>query len=451
MVSILCLCTTLTLIGLTLLIPWGILKYIYTYWRRMGFPELPPNIPLGCLSPVVRTQTKSLGENLRDIHLNNPGVPYLGIYMFFRPVLLIRDPKLVKRILITDFDHFHDRGMHCNESTDPIAANLFVLPGKKWKDLRAKFSPTFSSAKLKTMFPVIVKNTKLLQHHLNPLSDQHQVVPMKDLVSRTTIDIIASVFFGLELNAIAEPNHVFVLMGKLFMEEEDVRQKLTNLGIFLFPQMFPLFNLRVVRPSIHSSIIGFIQRAIELRRIEILSNCSPKNDFIETILNLMEEDTLMSLENCAAQAFFFYVAGYETSATTATFCLYELVKCPKWMGKVQREVDAVFKMGHGQLHYADLGKLKSLDLCLKETMRKYPALPILNRECTKDYQVPGTKDIIKRGTPVIVSNFGLQMDENYFPDPNRFDPSRFEGEDHLNLETFPFYPAGAGPRYCLGQ
>lgn len=121
------------------------LKQTYTYWARKGFPSLPPDIPWGCLRPVVVQQTKSFGEQVRDIHLQNPGSPYLGLYFLFRPVLLIRDPELVKRVLVTDFDHFYDRGMFYNEKTDPIGANLFVMPGQKWKDLRNKLSPTFTS------------------------------------------------------------------------------------------------------------------------------------------------------------------------------------------------------------------------------------------------------------------------------------------------------------------
>lgn len=121
------------------------LKQTYTYWARKGFPSLPPDIPWGCLRPVVVQQTKSFGEQVRDIHLQNPGSPFLGLYFLFRPVLLIRDPELVKRVLVTDFDHFNDRGMFYNEKTDPIGANLFVMPGQKWKDLRNKLSLTFTT------------------------------------------------------------------------------------------------------------------------------------------------------------------------------------------------------------------------------------------------------------------------------------------------------------------
>lgn len=80
----------------------------------------------------------------------------------------------------------------------------------------------------------------------------------------------------------------------------------------------------------------------------------------------------------------------------------------------------------------------------------YPALPLLNRVCTKEYRIPGTDHVIPEGMPIIISNLGMQMDEKYFPNPEKFDPSRFEGED-LGQEKLPYYPAGGGPRYCMGK
>ena len=92
-----------------------LIRYIYTYWSRNGFPFLRPDIPWGCMRPVVVKQTQSFGERIRDLHLANPQSPFLGIYIFFRPALLIRDAGLVKRVLVNDFDHFHDRGIFYSE------------------------------------------------------------------------------------------------------------------------------------------------------------------------------------------------------------------------------------------------------------------------------------------------------------------------------------------------
>lgn len=59
-------------------------------------------------------------------------------------------------------------------------------------------------------------------------------------------------------------------------------------------------------------------------------------------------------------------------------------------------------------------------------MRKYAVLPVLNRQCVKDYQIPGTQQVIEKGTDIFIPVFGLQYDEKYYPDPTRFNPDRFK-------------------------
>lgn len=69
-----------------------------------------------------------------------------------------------------------------------------------------------------------------------------------------------------------------------------------------------------------------------------------------------------------------------------------------------------------------------------------------NRICVKSYRVPGTDVILDKGTPVLISTLGLQLDEEYFPNPLKFDPTRFENK--VNFGSF--MPFGKGPRLCFG-
>lgn len=86
-----------------------------------------------------------------------------------------------------------------------------------------------------------------------------------------------------------------------------------------------------------------------------------------------------------------------------------------------------------------------------ETLRKYPPLPVLNRICTKAYPVPGTNYVIKEGTKIVISSLGLQMDPDYFPDPEKFDPERFSEENKKKIQPCTFIPFGEGPRICIGN
>lgn len=96
-----------------------------------------------------------------------------------------------------------------------------------------------------------------------------------------------------------------------------------------------------------------------------------------------------------------------------------------------------------------LSKLSNTNL-FPETIRKYPGLPILNRECTKTYQIPNSKYVIEEGTAVVISLMGLHRDPEYFPDPLKFMPERFL-DGQRNCNDVAYFPFGEGPRTCIGE
>lgn len=78
-------------------------------------------------------------------------------------------------------------------------------------------------------------------------------------------------------------------------------------------------------------------------------------------------------------------------------------------------------------------------------------MPILSRECNKDYQVPGSKFVLPAGTQVQIPILGIQMDPEYFPDPDRFEPDRFTEEEKSKRHHYTYLPFGEGPRNCIGK
>jgi cytochrome P450 family 6 len=86
-----------------------------------------------------------------------------------------------------------------------------------------------------------------------------------------------------------------------------------------------------------------------------------------------------------------------------------------------------------------------------ETLRKYPPVPFLTRECTKKYTIPGTDVTIEEGTLVVIPVIGLHKDQKYFPNPEKFDPARFREEMKSKRPQFTYLPFGEGPRICIGK
>lgn len=108
------------------------------------------------------------------------------------------------------------------------------------------------------------------------------------------------------------------------------------------------------------------------------------------------------------------------------FCAYELSKHPHIQKKLHQELDSLVKSGNvNDLTYEVLNSMKYLDWCIDETLRKYPIVPILSREATRDYNFAGTKYKIEKGTPITIPVLGIQRDPKIYDNPMEFRPERF--------------------------
>jgi len=108
----------------------------------------------------------------------------IGIYSLFKPNLVITDLDLIRTVLTKEFGSFHDRGMYYNEKVDPFTVNLFFTPGKRWRNLRVKMTPTFTSAKIKQMFLILKKCSEELSKNLDSKAQMRDSIEIKDVFVR---------------------------------------------------------------------------------------------------------------------------------------------------------------------------------------------------------------------------------------------------------------------------
>lgn len=131
--------------------------------------------------------------------------------------------------------------------------------------------------------------------------------------------------------------------------------------------------------------------------------------------------------------------------------LYNLAKYPEIQQKVFDE--ARHELGDDPektVTMQQLNNLSYLELVIKESLRLYPSVPIFGRKVNKNLTIGDVT--IPEGTSVNISPFFNGRDPNIFPDPLKFDPSRFDVE--LNNEKnnpYAYVPFSAGPRNCIGQ
>lgn len=169
----------LVILLITILYVW--IKYVYSYWERTKFPSIKPTIPFGNICETA-LGTKCMGLNLYDLYKQSTE-PIVGIYLLFRPALLVRDADLVKSVLSTDASSFYDRGIYHNPN-DPVANNMLMMTGQEWKTTRSKLTPTFTSGKLKGMMPIIMDIGEKLRNRISLAVEKNETVEILDLTIR---------------------------------------------------------------------------------------------------------------------------------------------------------------------------------------------------------------------------------------------------------------------------
>lgn len=214
--------------------------------------------------------------------------------------------------------------------------------------------------------------------------------------------------------------------------------------------MLDWLNMDPVNTEVTSFFLNMIQMTIKHRE----DNNIYRNDFMQLFIELREEEKgtgqQLTTEEIAANCILFYNAGTVSTSGSIGYLLYEVAAQPEIMRKLQSEIDETLEANKHVITYDMLHVMPYLDLCVKETLRKYPGLPHLNRECSVDYKLPNTHYTVKKGTSIVISVMGLHYNPKNFEDPYKFDPERFrKGKETYNKDAY--MPFGEGPRQCVGK
>ncbi|KAF7394824.1 hypothetical protein HZH66_007998 [Vespula vulgaris] len=333
--------------------------------------------------------------------------PYIGIFVRNTPILILKDPILIKDVLIKDFTSFSERHTSVTKKVEPLSQHLFHLEVAKWRPLRNKLSPAFTSGKLKEMFPLIVECSHHLEQYINNMPDNN-TVEIYELMGKFNTDVIGNCAFGIEMNAIADDNSEFRKMVKETME---YRKK-----------------------------YNFI-----------------RHDFINILMELKEQPNKLGEEIeltdslCAAQAYLFFGAGFESSSWTMSNVLYELAQHHDIQDKVRKEIKEEYSRNNGTIVFESIKRMKYLHAVFQETLRKHPPVWNLFRKCTaSSYTFQGTKLTIPKNQTIFIPILGIHHDPNIYPKPEVFDPKRFIDENNIINDTT-YIPFGRGPRSCMGE
>ncbi|XP_034652030.1 cytochrome P450 6a22 [Drosophila subobscura] len=433
---------------ITLAIGFWYVRTRLSYWARRGIGHVRPSFPMGNMDGLRRT--KHFNDIVTPLYelFKGSGAPFAGMYMMLRPVVLVLDLELAKEVLIRDFANFEDRGMYHNERDDPLTGHLFRIDGPKWRPLRHKMSPTFTSGKMKFMFPTVCEVGVDLAEVCGELASNAMcgILEISDIMARYTSDVIGRCVFGLECNGLRNPEAEFAVMGRRAFTERR-HNKLIDGFIESFPDLARRLRLCQIHPDITDFYVRIVKETVKQREEQGVV----RNDFMNLLIEMKRSGEL-TLEEMAAQAFIFFAAGFDTSASTLGFALYELARQPQLQDKLRQEIEAALQLHEGQFTYDSMQELRYMELVIAETLRKYPPLPHLTRISKNWYAAKGHRHFyIEPGQMLLIPVYGIHHDPAIYPEPHKFIPERFMADQLAQRPTAAWLPFGDGPRNCIGM
>ncbi|XP_012368805.1 cytochrome P450 3A5-like [Octodon degus] len=431
-------------LALSLLLLYLYGTYTHGYFKKLGISGPKPLPFVGNLLSYKK------GSWMFDIECHKKYGKMWGLYEGREPVLLIMDPDMIKTVFVKEFYSVFTNRRRIRPSV-MMRNSVFSAEDEQWKRIRTLLSPTFTSGKLKEMFPIIERYAGVLLKNLQQEAKKGAPVSMKEILGAYSMDVITGTSFGVNIDSLNNPQDPFVQKAKTLINF-DFFNPLIFLG-FLFSFCVPIFemlNLSVFAKESKQFFINFVRR---VRKNRLDMNQKHQTDFIQLMINSQnskETESYKALSDVeiTVQSISFIFAGYETTSSTLSFIMYELATHPDIQKKLQQEIDAALP-NKAFPTYDILAEMEYLDMVVNETLRLYPIANRLSRVCKKDIEINGV--FIPKGTVLVVPVFALHHDPKYWKNHEDFFPERFSKKNKENTEPYAFLPFGIGPRNCIGM
>ncbi len=348
------------------------------------------------------------------------------------PGILFNKPEHIHSILVEHAYDF-DKGLAVHNTFRPVIGDgILSSEGDFHRRQRKLMSPPFQPRHIASYAEIMGQYGEQIQQTWSDGS----IIDVNHQMTNLTMSIIGKALFDAD---------VFTEIDELGVAMTVTTEYVAHATSVLFPPPYnwPLPRNRRTHKAVRV-LRDYIQHFIDERR-----NCpTERNDLLSILLQARDEDGKpISDEQLMAECLTLFGAGHETTATALSWTWYLLCQHPEVYQKVQLEVDSILQ-GRTPT-YEDLARLPYCLQVFKEAMRLYPPAYLLSRRALCEVEIDGYQ--IPKNRVVLYAPYTLHRREEYFPEPEKFDPERFIPEREKQLPRYAYLPFGAGPRICIGM
>lgn len=209
------------------------------------------------------------------------------------------------------------------------------------------------------MFSTVVAVAERFVETLDGIVVLESQLEVSDLLGWFTTDVIGSCAFGIECNSLKDSDSKFRRYGKKISNEPPL-PLIIHLLVMQYPDLARKWHIRAEWKDVTDFFLEAVRRTVNYRK----ENNIQRNDFMDLLIqinNNTNDDEKISLEEMAAQAFLFFIAGFETSSSVMTFCLYELALNQCIQERARQEITQVLMSHNGELTYEGMQQMSYIE------------------------------------------------------------------------------------------
>jgi cytochrome P450 len=356
---------------------------------------------------------------------------------------LLSHPDDVKHVLQDNHQNYR-KGFTFGYLRPLVGSGLLTAEGESWRMQRRLVQPAFHHQRLTGMVELMVRAGDGLVARWLQRTETRPLDIVQEMTS-VTLQIVSEAILGVDFDAASNQ-----IAEAVRVTQEQINWRITHL--FSLPDRYPTpRNLKFRRSLsvLEDAVLSMIEMKRLARSRTQAGSTQGGNDVLSLLLEAQESDPANALPDplLRDEVMTLLLAGHETTANALAWTCHFLALNPEAEERLHSEVDSVLA-GRGPT-FADLPRLRFTRMVFEESLRLRPPVWALGRFALADDQAGRFR--LPAYSSVLLSPYVTHRHPDFWEDPERFDPDRFQPVGTPNRPGHAYFPFGAGPRMCIGR
>ena len=338
-----------------------------------------------------------------------------------RDVYFVNEPTAIQRVLVRDHEKYV-KGPGFERVKLLLGNGIFVSDGAHWRRARRMAQPGFTRRKLRGLIELITERVDARAERWEAKAAANEPVDITTEMSDFALELILRAIFGPDYDdrIVADGENPFSFLAEEFSRDINLVVKFRALRKFI---------LEIIESRRGQAADGFDFLSVYMAAVDKAGEPFTDRELLDEVMTLI-------------------IAGFETSAGTLNWAWYLLATHPDVAERVIDEVQGVFSED-AEVTSERLNELVYLEQVINEAMRLYPPGWVFSRRALEDTDI-GDFDV-PEGTDLFFSPYILHRTEEFWSQPEVFDPDRFGPDRYDADQESAFIPFSLGPRRCIGE